>query len=93
MAKELRIHNSLKHMNIIDFYGFFNSEENFYILTEYANGGQVYSLLKRQFRLSEEEVSPIVKETADGLEFMHNLGFIHRDIKPENLILQFVMII
>jgi serine/threonine protein kinase len=40
--------------------------------------------------LPENEVASIVKETADGLEMMHNLGFIHRDIKPENLILQFV---
>jgi aurora kinase len=90
VAKEIRIHNALKHINIIAFYGYFHDEENFFILSEFATGGQVYSLLRKSHRLPENEVASIVKETADGLEMMHNLGFIHRDIKPENLILQFV---
>lgn len=90
VAKEIRIHNSLKHANIIDFYGYFHDESNVYILTEYATGGHVYSLLRKKFRLEEKEISSIVNQTANGLSFMHNMGYIHRDIKPENLILQFV---
>lgn len=33
VAKEIRIHNTLKHVNIISFYGYFHDQEHFYILT------------------------------------------------------------
>lgn len=33
VAKEIRIHNALKHQNVIDFYGFFDDKESFYIVT------------------------------------------------------------
>jgi serine/threonine protein kinase len=39
ISREIRIHLSLKHLNIIGFYGFFDDAENVYLLIEYATGG------------------------------------------------------
>jgi len=46
ISREIRIHLSLKHLNIIGFYGFFDDNENVYLLIEYATGGELYQRLK-----------------------------------------------
>lgn len=51
IAKEIRIHASLKGMNIIEFYGFFDDADHFYILLEFATEGSVFNRLKGTSRL------------------------------------------
>jgi serine/threonine protein kinase len=91
VAKEIRIHNCLKHKNVINFYGFFDDKESFYIVTEYATQGHLYGQLKKHHRLEEPDVKKYIGETVEGVRYIHSKGFIHRDIKPENLLLQFVV--
>lgn len=90
VAKEIRIHNSLEHQNVINFYGFFDDRESFYIVTEYATQGHLFGQLKKHHRLEERDVKKYVKQTVEGVNYIHSKGYIHRDIKPENLLLQFV---
>ena len=66
IAKELKIHANLKCMNVIEFYGFFDEGEKFYILLEYATEGSVYGRLKGNSRLEEDIVQPIAKVFAMG---------------------------
>jgi serine/threonine protein kinase len=93
VAKEVRIHNRLKHKNIIDFYGYFADKDFFYIVSEYATDGHLFGLLKKHHRLEEEEVKEYTRQTAEGLQSIHSYGFIHRDLKPENILLQFVLLV
>lgn len=32
-------------------------------------------------------IKHVIKDTIDGLEFLHNNGVLHRDIKPQNILL------
>jgi serine/threonine protein kinase len=43
--------------------------------------------------MEEEEVSPIIREICEGLEYIHSENIIHRDIKPENILFTFVNIL
>lgn len=92
IAREIRIHSTLRNLNIVEFYGFFDDADKFYILLEYATDGSVFSRLKGRTRLEEHVIQPIARGLCDGLKFMHRMGYVHRDIKPENIVLQFVTI-
>ena len=79
------------HPNIIQFIGAtWNSPPNVAILMEYADGGDLFSLLHKQdkIRLSwSENMLTIARGVARGIAHMHAHTYIHRDIKPGNILL------
>lgn len=43
--REIRLHSALDHPNIVKFYGFFEDEENIYLILEYISGGTLFDYL------------------------------------------------
>ena len=90
LIREIKIHQQLQCVNIVNFYGFFDDEQFFYILIEYAVDGAIYSMLKNRNRLEESEIVGVIKGISEGVRYIHRMGYIHRDIKPENIVMHFV---
>ena len=44
-AKEIRLHASLDHPNIVKFYGVFEDKDYVYLIIEYMNGGTLFDYL------------------------------------------------
>ncbi|ONK76107.1 uncharacterized protein A4U43_C03F23980 [Asparagus officinalis] len=60
---------------------------NLYLVMEYLNGGDLYSLLRNLGCLDEEMARTYVAELVLALEYLHSLSVIHRDLKPDNLLI------
>ena len=56
MYSEIKIHKSLKHNNIVKFEGYFEDNENVYLLLSLCKNKTMSDLLKRRKRLHEFEV-------------------------------------
>lgn len=66
----------------------FQTESNFYLATEFCEGGDLYHLLKRRRKtLSEDAARLISSEVILALESMHVKGCVYRDLKPDNVLL------
>mmetsp|Transcript_6078 Transcript_6078/g.18363 ORF Transcript_6078/g.18363 Transcript_6078/m.18363 type:complete len:593 (+) Transcript_6078:278-2056(+) len=66
----------------------FQTESNFFLATEFCEGGDLYHLLKRRRKtLSEEAARLISSEVILALESMHKKGCVYRDLKPDNVLL------
>ena len=48
-------------------------------------------LLRKTRRMEEPEVSRIIKQIIEGIDYIHKELIIHRDIKPENILFNFVI--
>ncbi|KXZ54565.1 hypothetical protein GPECTOR_4g630 [Gonium pectorale] len=72
---------------VVRFYYSFTSRENLYIVMEYINGGDCYSLLRKIGAMDEEVARQYIAETVLALEYCHAQGIIHRDLKPDNLLI------
>lgn len=81
-TRELKIQSCLDHPNITKMYGFFDDKENIYLLLELGSEGQLYQIIKKKKRLSENTTSYIMKQICEALKYLHSLNILHRDIKP-----------
>ena len=89
--REVSILRKVSHPNIIKYYASFLENESLCIIMEYAELGDLYTLIKHYKRhqkyFDEMLLWRIAYEILTGLEYLHSNNIIHRDIKCLNLFL------
>ena len=74
--------------SIVRVYDFLELNGTAYIVMELVRGETLEDRVKRQGKLSTDEVNALLWPLLDGLEQVHKTGFLHRDIKPANILLR-----
>ncbi|HEU5094129.1 MAG TPA: protein kinase, partial [Reyranella sp.] len=72
---------------IVHVFDFLETNGTAYIVMELLSGETLEDRLKRVGTLGPEEIDRIVWPLLDGLQQVHDAGFLHRDIKPANILL------
>ncbi|XP_004238243.2 probable serine/threonine protein kinase IRE4 isoform X1 [Solanum lycopersicum] len=72
---------------VVRFFYSFTSRDYLYLVMEYLNGGDLFSLLKKVGCLEEDVARTYVAELVLALEYLHSLGVVHRDLKPDNILI------
>ncbi|KAI4347283.1 hypothetical protein L6164_008105 [Bauhinia variegata] len=72
---------------VVRFFYSFTDRMNLYLVMEYLNGGDLYSLLRNLGCLDEEVARVYIAEVVLALEYLHSLHVVHRDLKPDNLLI------
>ena len=89
--REVSILRKVSHPNIIKYFASFLENESLCIIMEYAELGDLYTLIKHYKRhqkyFDEILLWRISYEILTGLEYLHSNNIIHRDIKCLNLFL------
>ncbi|KAI8874346.1 kinase-like protein [Ramicandelaber brevisporus] len=86
LRREIDIHSNLCHPNISRLYNYFHDRKYIYLMLEFAAYGELYKILRREHRFSEERSSRYIAQLTSALSFMHSKNTIHRDLKPENIL-------
>ena len=83
--REARTLARFDHPNIVRVHSVFEFNNTAYMVMRFEEGENFGALLERRRTLAEPELMRVVLPVLDGLELIHNAGFIHRDIKPDNI--------
>jgi serine/threonine protein kinase len=83
--REARTLARFDHPNIVRVLSVFEFNNTAYMVMRFEEGSNLAAVLEKRGTLPEAELTRIVQPILDGLELVHNAGFIHRDIKPDNI--------
>ncbi|XP_031347392.1 serine/threonine-protein kinase S6KL-like [Photinus pyralis] len=88
VKNEVRIQSICGHHTfIINSPYHWQSRSHLYIVTDFAERGELFKLLEAYSILPTPVTKLYIAEIALALDFLHNAGIIHRDLKPENILL------
>jgi len=86
LRQEIKILRTLNHENIILMFDAFETDREFCVVTEYAQG-ELFDILQDDQRLTEGTVQQVAKQLVKALHYLHSNRIIHRDMKPQNVLI------
>ena len=87
IEREIIIMKLLNHPNVLRLYDVWETNNDLYMVLEYAEKGELFNLLVERGPLPENEAIRFFRQIIIGISYCHALGIVHRDLKPENLLL------
>ncbi|WP_295956746.1 protein kinase [Rhodoferax sp.] len=82
---EARALASFRHHNIVRVLRYFKQNDSAYIVMEYELGQRLKRWVPNHAPLTRDALLSIIHPLLDGLDAVHQTGFLHRDIKPDNI--------
>ncbi|KAG0229943.1 hypothetical protein BGW42_001271 [Actinomortierella wolfii] len=77
---------SVGHANILTLVDYFETLNNLYLVTELAEGGELFDRICRKGNYYERDAAQLVRTICSAVAYLHDEGIVHRDLKPENLL-------
>ncbi|KAJ9641727.1 cAMP-dependent protein kinase catalytic subunit [Knufia peltigerae] len=84
---ERKMLSRVKHPFLITLWGTFQDSKNLYMVMDFIEGGELFSLLRKSQRFPNPVAKFYAAEVTLALEYLHSQNIIYRDLKPENLLL------
>lgn len=84
---ERRMLKLVEHPFIIRMWGTFQDARNLFMVIDYIEGGELFSLLRKSHRFPNPVAKFYAAEVTLALEYLHSHNIIYRDLKPENILL------
>ena len=87
VKRECDIMVRINHQYIVGFEEYLEGDSAIYIIMEYIDGVDLFSIIFRNESLTVEFIAKIMKQLLESLLYLHEHNIIHRDIKPENIMI------
>lgn len=86
-AREAAIVTLLDHPYICGMRDVIKTNNHWYMLCEYVNGGQMLDYIISHGRLKEKQARKFGRQIASALDYCHRNSIVHRDLKIENILI------
>jgi serine/threonine protein kinase len=88
IQREIKILKTMSgHPNVVKLYEVFEDQENYYMVFEYLQHGDIACQIQNEYFEYEENLKKFYLKILKGLNYIHDRSVVHRDIKPDNILL------
>jgi serine/threonine protein kinase len=84
---EINVMSKLKHPNILHLHEYLETGNNYYLVIDYCNSGDLENHVKKHQFLGEEESVYFLMQVMNGFKELHKNQIMHRDFKLANIFL------
>ncbi|CAD8065224.1 unnamed protein product [Paramecium sonneborni] len=86
LFQEMHILKNLDHPHIVKLYELYQDQNNYYMITEYLSGGELFERIKKMQIFTEKRASELIRQILLAINYCHDQKIVHRDLKPENIL-------
>ncbi|CAK91481.1 unnamed protein product (macronuclear) [Paramecium tetraurelia] len=86
LFQEMHILKNLDHPHIVKLYELYQDQNNYYMITEYLSGGELFERIKKMQVFTEKRASELIRQILLAINYCHDQKIVHRDLKPENVL-------
>uniref|UniRef100_A0A0E0JWC5 Protein kinase domain-containing protein n=1 Tax=Oryza punctata TaxID=4537 RepID=A0A0E0JWC5_ORYPU len=88
-SEEVKTMSTIDHGNLLGAYCSFTEGETLWIIMPYMAGGSCFHLMKSSYPkgFDEKFIAFVLRETLEGLAYLHRYALVHRDVKAGNILL------
>ncbi|EGF83144.1 hypothetical protein BATDEDRAFT_8115, partial [Batrachochytrium dendrobatidis JAM81] len=87
LERELQLMMRLDHPNIVKIYQVLETDDECFVVMEYAKGGELMDYIAARGYLTEKEARKFFRQIVSALDHCHLASVVHRDLKLENLLI------
>ena len=87
IINEIFILKNLDHPNVIKIFEFYKKKDEYDLITEYCEGGELYQEIIDNGPFSESYTSYVIYQILLAINYCHKMHILHRDLKPENILI------
>lgn len=88
LLNEISIMRSLKNPNIIEIIDVLQTDNNYYIILEYCDQGDLEHLINKQKGINPQDHYHFLLDILTAFTSLIKQGIMHRDLKPANILVQ-----
>ena len=87
---EINIMHQINHPHLLHLYDYYQTKNNFYLVLDYCEGGDLESYLQKNHvrYLKEKEALDVIYGVLKGFKKLRTFNIIHKDLKLSNLFLR-----
>jgi calcium-dependent protein kinase len=71
LFSEMNILKNLDHPNIVKLYELFEDSKNYYLVTEYCSGGELFDRIKKLKVFTEKKAADLMKQILGAVVYCH----------------------
>ena len=87
IINEIFILKRLDHPNVLKIFEFYKKKDEYNLITEYCEGGELYQEIINNAPFSESYTSYVIYQILSAINYCHKMNILHRDLKPENILI------
>ena len=87
LIDEVTILKKLDHPNIMKIYECYVDKDNFYIISDFCDQGDLLGKLEKLGKMNEIVVKFLMEQILNAVAYLHSKNVLHGDIKLENILL------
>nr|AFD32691.1 cAMP-dependent protein kinase 4 [Mucor circinelloides] len=84
---EPTILREISHPFLVTLWDAFQDDSHLFMVMDYVPGGELFSILRKQKKFSEQTAKFYAAEVLLALAYLHENGIVYRDLKPENILI------